>query len=135
MRYSRLSPVWMTICLAVTAIWAVSMASSSANAGSRSLHGPDVVRVTVSFNMQIPLTDTSEASLTSSQKERRKLIYRMANQECVVLKEVIAETCRLTNVNVSTRVRHKAHDSTYNLHLNGSAQFAIGLKGSKPSGG
>ncbi|MGI9384733.1 MAG: hypothetical protein ACR2PO_16395 [Methyloligellaceae bacterium] len=127
MGYSRVSSV-MKNGLGVAAILAVCTASIPATAGIKALHGPDVVRVTVSFNMQVPLSDASEASLVSAQKERRKLIYRMAEKECAVLKESIAETCRLTNVNVSTQVRRQGHDPALSLYLNGSAQFAISLK-------
>ncbi len=61
------------------------------------------------------------------QKMGRKMIYRMAREECETLRSTIARTCSLTNLNVSSQVRQQ-HNRPNSLHINGSAQFAITLK-------
>ncbi|MCG8563266.1 MAG: hypothetical protein MI824_26010 [Hyphomicrobiales bacterium] len=133
MTSSRVSSIWKAACLTAIAAWAVGLASVPAAA--RSAHGTNDVKVSVSFNMQVPLADTSEASITEAQKDRRKLIYQVLSRECSVLKELIADTCRLTNVNVSTQIRSHRHNQPLFLHLNGSAQFSITQKKGAPSGG
>ena len=133
MTSSRVSSIWKAVCLTAIAAWAVG--SASVPAAARSAHGTNDVKVSVSFNMQVPLADTSEASIAEAQKDRRKLIYQVLSRECSVLKELIADTCRLTNVNVSTQVRSHRQNQPLFLHLNGSAQFSITQKKDAPSGG
>ena len=104
--------------------------SSKAEATIRSslMQGSNVVNVNVSFNSQVPLADTSDEAIARTQKRSRRFIYRMAVKECAVLKETIAETCRLTNLNVSTNVQHRSGNNPVMLNLNGNAQFSISLK-------
>jgi hypothetical protein len=92
------------------------------------IQGSEFVNVNVSFNSQVPLADTSDEAIARTQKTSRRFIYRMAVRECAVLKETIAETCRLTNLNVSTNVQHRSGNNPVMLNLNGNAQFSISLK-------
>jgi len=104
--------------------------TSTASASMRSslMQGPEIVHVNVSFNSQVPLADTSDEAIARTQKTSRRFIYRMAVKECAMLKETIAETCRLTNLNVSTNVQHQSGNNPVMLNLNGNAQFAISLE-------
>ena len=104
--------------------------TSTASASMRSslMQGPEIVHVNVSFNSQVPLADTSDEAIARTQKTSRRFIYRMAVKECAGLKETIAETCRLTNLNVSTNVQHQSGNNPVMLNLNGNAQFAISLE-------
>ncbi len=117
---------------AILALPATTMAPmlSPASASMRSslMQGPEIVNVNVSFNSQVPLVDTSDEAIARTQKTSRRFIYRMAVRECAVLKETIAETCRLTNLSVSTNVQHRSGNNPVMLNLNGNAQFAISLK-------
>ena len=117
--------------LALAAIVFAGLASTPA-ASSRmvsGLPGHDFINVSVSMNMQVPLADGDTATLQSAQIDGRKMLYRLATSECPVLMETIAQSCRLTSMNVSTQLRHQNRNTPYMLHLNGSAQFAITLKG------
>ena len=102
--------------------------TASASMRSSLLQGPEIVNVNVSFNSQVPLADTGDDSIANTQRTRRRFIYRMAVKECAVLKETIAETCRLTNLNVSTNMQHPSGNNPVMLNLSGNAQFAISLK-------
>jgi len=117
---------------AIIALPATTMApmTSTASASMRSslLQGSETVNVNASFNSQAPLADTSDEAIASTQRTSRRFIYKMAVRECAVLKETIAETCRLTNLNVSTNVQHPSGNNPAMLNLNGNAQFAISLK-------
>ena len=92
------------------------------------LQGSEIVNVNASFNSQAPLADTSDEAIANTQRTSRRFIYKMAVKECAVLRETIAETCRLTNLNVSTNVQHPSGNNPAMLNLNGNAQFAISLK-------
>jgi len=121
-----------TKALAVTALMtiALSVTSISSQGEARSLAAPAsaIVNINVSFDMQMPLAGDDMTTLSDAQIRGRKMIYRQAVTECPVLLDTIAATCRLTRLNVSTRVnRQKAHQD-HILHLNGNAQFAITLR-------
>ena len=53
----------------------------------------------------------------------------MARDECDALKAIIARTCRLTNLSVNAQVRNQNYPDNVQLHINGSANFSITLKG------
>jgi len=104
--------------------------TSTASASMRSslMQGSEVVNVNISFNSQVPLADTSDEAIARTQRTSRRFIYKMAIKECAELKETIAETCRLTNLNVSTNVQRRSGNNPVTLNLNGNAQFSISLK-------
>lgn len=86
------------------------------------------VNVNASFRTFLTLPDVSEQTLASTQKRGREFIYRMAGEECAVLKATIAQTCRLTNINVSARIQDHQNKNPLRLYLDGNAQFTITLK-------
>ena len=87
-----------------------------------------VVNVSVSFNSQFPLPDLSEETLAASQRDGRLSLYRLAKDECDVMKTVIAETCRLTNLNISTQIQNYNNGQPVMLYVNANANFTISLK-------
>ena len=87
-----------------------------------------VVNVSVNFNTQLPLPDLSEAAIADAQKNGRLSLYRLARDECAVMKTVIAEACRLTNINVSTQIQNYNNGQPVMLYVNGNANFTISLK-------
>jgi hypothetical protein len=115
--------VWAIAALTLTAALAASAA-----ARSTPLYGDQPVNVNVGFSTFLPLPDLSDQTLASTQTTGRSVIYRLARDECAVLKATIAKTCRLTSVNVSTRIEDHDNRRPVKLHLNGNAQFAITLK-------
>jgi hypothetical protein len=114
--------------LAAAALWLTAVLPASATVRSMPLHGAQVVNVSVGFNTQVPLADLSEETLAATQKAGREFIYRMARDECAVLEAIIAETCRLTNLNISTQLQRHNPQNPVMLYINGNATFAIGLK-------
>ena len=87
----------------------------------------NIVNVSINFNSQSPLTETNEKAISAIQKMGRKMIYKMAREECETLRKTIAETCSLKSLNVSSQLRQK-HNRPNSLYINGSAQFSITLK-------
>ena len=87
-----------------------------------------VVNVSVNFSTQVPLPDLSEEAIAESQKSGRLSLYRLARDECDVMKTVIAEACRLTNMNISTQIQNYNNQNPVLLYVNGSANFTISLK-------
>ena len=92
------------------------------------LIGAAPVNVNVSFNIQMPLDSLDEAAIVEAQMHGRALIYRLARNECQVLLEEIADTCRLTGLNASTQIPQARHQNPLYINLSGNAQFMISLK-------
>ena len=127
---SLMVPVLAGVAVIALSATMVPPITSTASASMRSslLQGAEIVNVNASFNSQTPLADTSDEAIGNTQRTSRRFIYKMAVKECAVLKETIAETCRLTNLNVSTNVQHQSGNNPVMLNLSGNAQFAISLK-------
>ncbi|MEE8214556.1 MAG: hypothetical protein V3R79_08210 [Alphaproteobacteria bacterium] len=109
--------------LALTGAW-----GGSAKARIMSVTGGGEVSVSVGFNTQMLLADTTDQTLASTQKRGRTFVYRMAREECALLKATIAETCRLTSLNVNAQLRNQHSNQPVTLYLNGSARYLITLK-------
>jgi hypothetical protein len=90
--------------------------------------GTQPVNVSVGFNTQIPLPDTSEETLAAAQRAGRAYVYRLGRDECALLEEIIAKTCRLTNLNINTQIQQHNNPGAPLLYINGNATFTISLK-------
>ena len=95
-------------------------------------HGAQPVNVSVGFNTQTALTDLSPEALAAAQRTGREYVYRMGAEECALLKATIAETCRLTNLNINTQIQQQNRPQPL-LYINGNASFTISLKGDAPA--
>lgn len=118
----------MTAATALLLIAAAANTPAASSKIARHLPGQNPVNVNVSVNMQIPLADGDTETIAAAQVDGRKILYRLATTECPILLDTIAEHCRLTNLNVSTQIRHQNGANPIRLHVSGNAQFAITLK-------
>ena len=84
--------------------------------------------VSVGFSTRLPLSDLKEDTLAETQRDGRRFIYRMARDECEVLRTIIAHTCSLTNLNISAQIQQPGRGKPNTLYLNGTANFSIGLR-------
>ncbi len=98
-------------------------------------YGGQPVNVSVGFNTQVPLPDLREETLAAAQKAGREYIYSLGREECALLMEIIAKTCRLTNLNINTQIQQHHNAAQPLLHINGNASFTIGLKDEEAGGG
>ncbi len=89
--------------------------------------GGQPVNVSVGFSTQVPLPALDEATLAAAQKAGREYVYRLSREDCALLKEIIAKTCRLTNLNINTQIQQH-NNQPPRLHINGNATFTISLK-------
>lgn len=89
----------------------------------------EVVNVSVSFNSQTPISDLTEETITRVRNEASRVLYEMAKKECALMLEVIAQTCKLTNLNVSTQIQNYNNQAPLQIYINSNANFAITLKG------
>jgi hypothetical protein len=105
-------------------------ALNPASAGSRAMgaHGVQPVNVSVGFNSQIPLSAVDEETVAAAQQDARLMLYRLAMGECGLLKQAIAETCRLTHLNVSSNIQNHGQPGQPLLYVNSNATFTITLK-------
>lgn len=85
------------------------------------------INISVSFNSTVPLTEEAPEKIAEMKKSARTMFYRFASQECVVLKETIAETCKLRSLNISSQIRQHGNAQP-SIYMNGSAQFSVTLK-------
>jgi hypothetical protein len=113
--------------LALAALFLTQL-PASATAQSMPFPPARVVNVSVNFSTQVPLPDLSEAAVAESQKSGRLYLYRLARDECDVMKTVIAEACQLTNMNISTQIQNHNNQNPVTLYINGNANFTISLK-------
>ncbi|MCH8916589.1 MAG: hypothetical protein IIC52_00875 [Proteobacteria bacterium] len=100
----------------------------AARASVMSMTGGGEVSISVGFSTQMPLPDMTDQTLAATQKRGRTFVYRMAREECALLKATIAESCRLTSLNVNARLTNRASNTPATLHLNGNARYLITLK-------
>jgi|GEM_PF-3139710 len=89
--------------------------------------GGQPVNVSVAFNTQLPLPDLEQETLDQAQRAGRQYLYRLGQEECGLLKETIAKSCRLTNLNINTQIQ-RHNQAQPMLYINGSASFSITLK-------
>ena len=85
------------------------------------------VNVSVGFNSQLPLPDLEEETIRAAQRAGREYLYRASSEECALLMATIAESCRLTNLNINTQVQQHQPGNPM-LYTNASASFSITLK-------
>ncbi|MCG8545721.1 MAG: hypothetical protein MJE12_16085 [Alphaproteobacteria bacterium] len=118
----------MPAALLAASLLTGALLAAAAQARSASLNQGQTINVNVTFNTQMMLQEIDEQALVDKQQAGRKFMYRMASKECAVLKETIAQTCRLTKLNVSAQLREQKNQNPYRLYINGNAQFVITLK-------
>ena len=121
-----------TAVVAVALVWGagLGLAAPAEIKARASMVVPPVMAVSVSvnFSIQLPLADLSEKSIRQAQESGRRLFYRLSQGECKVLLETIAKTCRLSNLNVSTRLRERSNQVPMKLNLSGNSRYQITLK-------
>src|SRR5260370_33584658 len=66
------------------------------------------IRVTVAMNMFVPGPVGTTEQLLQAQERARRAMYEMAVRECVVLRDVIANECRIESLNINVH-RHPGH--------------------------
>ena len=89
--------------------------------------GATPVNVSVGFNSQLPLPDLEEETIQAAQRASREYLYRSSSEECALLLATIAESCRLTNLNINTQVQQHQPGNPM-IYTNANASFSITLK-------
>ncbi len=110
-------------------------ASSAQTPVTTLYNGGQPVTVIVGFNTEIPIKESDETKLAATQKAGREHVYLLGREECTLLLATIAETCRLTSLNVSTNIRPQYYSGGVPLlNIDGNAELTITLKGETASG-
>jgi len=128
-------PILRVLAPTALAVLAV-LANPSAHARASILSLPNdaqPVNVSVGFNSQLPLPDLSQQTLADAQEAGRRYIYGLGRDECALLIETIAKTCRLTNLNINTQIQQHNPGQPH-LYINGSATFTITLQDAADGG-
>jgi hypothetical protein len=122
-----------TRCLALAAPFLLA-APELSDATEMTMHGGDrgmsarSINVSVAFNSQIPLVDSSEEGIVRAQANARRLFYRLAREECRYLLEEIADSCSLVNLNVNAQIQNYNNNAPLMLNAYSNAGYAITLK-------
>jgi hypothetical protein len=86
------------------------------------------VHIRVRFHMLVPLGTGGGDAAARAEAKGRAAIYRMAEEECAVLKSTIAATCQMTGIRIRSTARARHREPSSFLNVTGNARFAITLK-------
>jgi hypothetical protein len=130
----------LIVAAVVLASLALSMPASAQTPGLKPFPlgggvsgGPPKTRggVTISVSYQFFLegdTSSMEDQTSLADKGRKQLYILLAN-ECVVLKQTIADTCAIVRANVNAQLRNtRTSRRTEGVRISGSASYQISLK-------
>ncbi len=89
---------------------------------------PDTVRISSNFSITQTVKEGDAAAIDNAQEAGRKIIYQRAGQECKLLLQTLASTCKLESLNVFANVQNRGFRvETGNVDVNasGNAQFWV----------
>jgi hypothetical protein len=107
------------------------LSTSAGNAQSRMMIDPtqargDQVRVQINITFVLPGAAGDGDEAVKAQESARRMLYRIADRECDVLKETIAAECKLESVSVNVnRFRNQNADT---LNASANMTFRIQIK-------
>ncbi len=82
------------------------------------------VRVNIGINMFVPAT----GGLTiGAQEGMRRQIYELANKECAVLRDTIADDCRMEGINVNVNRQH-GQQPVEGFNVSANINYRVTLK-------
>ena len=117
----------------VAALLATGLAAASVAAFA---HGPAVageigqraVPIQVSYKFPMPVAEITLDALEASRSQGVAMLQKLAREECAALMSELAETCRLSRLKISTRVRNQGSHQPTVLEITGTAKLEITLK-------
>ena len=89
---------------------------------------PGSVRINSNFSITQTAKSDDTTAIDNAQEAGRKIIYQRAGQECKLLLETLASTCKLESLNVFANVQNPSFRvDTGNVDVNttGNAQFWV----------
>lgn len=82
------------------------------------------VRVNIGINMFVP---AAGGPTFAAQEAARRQIYELAKKECAVLRETIADDCRMEGINVNVNRQH-GQQQVDGFNVNANMNFRVTLK-------
>jgi hypothetical protein len=86
--------------------------------------GVEQIRVSVGVNLFIPLTEGGDQS-AKAQEDARRMLYGLAENECAILREVLASECHLESINVNVQRNPAFGQQKDGLNVNGNVGFRV----------
>ena len=135
-----MSPKFLIAGVAVLASLALSLPASAQTPGLKPFPlggsvsgGPPKssggVTISVSYQFFLEGDTTSMEDQTSLADKGRKQLYILLANECVVLKQTIADTCSIERANVNAQLRNTSSSRrSEGVRISGSASYRISLK-------
>jgi hypothetical protein len=87
----------------------------------------ETVRVHVNVHFFVPSSLGDDEESAKARERARRMVYEMAGRECEILRQVIADDCKLETLNVNVNVRQSPQQPDGFL-VNGSAAYRITRK-------
>lgn len=92
---------------------------------------PGAVRINSNFNISQSVKAGDINAIDTAEEAGRKIMYQRAGQECKLLLEALASTCKLELLNVYTNVQSRqfrGDSGNIDVNTTGNAQFWITTK-------
>lgn len=99
----------------------------AANAASHtSISKKQAITVSVTYSITVPGDTSTVENSTKLQEIGRRTIYSMAQKECVIILETIAESCSMTRISVQSRnYRRRRNQTSDGIRMSGSASYRV----------
>lgn len=85
------------------------------------------IQVSVRYSWNVPVTNSANDAKAAQMEEARRVLYKIAVNECDVLTNLIADTCSLDRLNVQSNLQSR-HRMGEQISVNGNATYKITLK-------
>lgn len=121
-------------CLAILQLPNTAFAQSTTSLQPFPLGGADAatnlqgVRISVTYQFFMEGATHTMADQGALADQGRKHLYLMLAQECVVLRETIAETCAIERASVNAQLSQQSRIKSNGIRVSGSASYRISLK-------
>jgi len=89
---------------------------------------PGTIRITSNFSMSQSVKADDVTAIDAAEEQGRKIIYQRAAQECKLLLDTLASTCKLETLNVFANVQNRsfrADSSNVDVNTTGNAQYWV----------
>lgn len=82
------------------------------------------VRVTIGINMFVPAVG---GATFPAQETARRQVYDLANKECTLLRDTIADDCKMESINVNVH-RQQGQQPVEGFNVNANIAYRVTLK-------
>lgn len=117
-------PTFSMVAIAASLILLPNMATNAAS--HISANSKQAIIVNVTYSITVPGDTSTVENSAKLQEKGRRTIYTMAQKECVIILETIAESCTMTRISVQSRNYSRRRNlTTGGIRMSGSASYRV----------